>query len=210
MYYTDIGYEKARTLPYFNQIRQYLITNDYDIKSLDFYDYFFGSNYSVCFLSPRPMGFNSAYDSILKAETLTDKALNDLSPIIYIEIYGLRLIFCSHASNSQEKVVLDCVKSDLYSHFYMQLNSGVDLRGVEFLHLADSGSKESASLDFLSYLYPKSVLVTSSKTPPSTTVLDRLEQANAQFKLYRCDTRGTINVNIKSDKTYYVQTYREV
>ena len=101
-------------------------------------------------------------------------------------------------------------KQDLYLHFYNELKNRLDLRSVEFLHLANGGSKEGASSEFLSYLYPKSAIVTSSRIAPSTYVLNRLEQANAEYKLYRCDTRGTINLNIKSDKTYYVQTYREV
>ena len=157
---------------------------------------FNGEDYFFCFLSPLEKdNLDSSYNSVNLIKDYTQRQLDDISPITYLQYKDTRFVFCSDAGISQEKIILDYHKLGIYKVAY---NDKVDLDSVDYLCISSHGASSCSSQEFLNVLRPKNVIVSvggnNVEFCPSTAVLERLEKANEDYNLFRTDVYGTVSV----------------
>ena len=187
-----------------NLIEEKKIATDYS----DFSDYILGEEYSLVFLSPSKKG--GSYARFNGSTAPSDNEINDLSPIIYLEINGVRFVLSGDATKTEEQLVLDQNEYDFYN---LQLSSegvNVKLKEVDFLKVSDGGSASGASNEFLYLLQAKNAIISVSgnnfKDNPDTGVLNRLQLANARYNCYRTDVYGDVSVYITDNGEYFIYT----
>lgn len=164
--------------------------------------FFAGQDYLVCFLTPLHKDvMHSSYNDIIATRNLSDKLLDSISPIIYLDIYGVRIVLATHATASQEKVVLENYKTKIYYNGYYGHGKKIKLADVDLLHLSQGGSDNASTNEFLSILHPDSVVISVGQTPPATAVLKRVE-LQCNYKIYRTDMVGNVTMNISEDVSY--------
>lgn len=169
---------------------------------------FSGEDYFFCFLTPLEKdNVDSSYNDINYAEEYTYRQLDDISPIIYLRYKDVSFVFCSDAGVSQEKLVLEYQRLGIYDIMY---DSKVMLESVDYLCLSSHGANSCSSLEFLSLLNAKTVTVSvggnNTDACPSTNVLERLQNINKSFNLFRTDFHGTISVFVdKLGKDFIIQ-----
>ena len=168
----------------------------------DCFKYIKGSNYQLVFLTPYPKSNinEGAYNDFNSALLPSETQINNLSPIIYLEYAGVRFLFTGDASTSQENLALLNVKDMLYNLQLNQNGLSVNLNGIDFLKVSHHGSNDSTSAEFLEVLKPKNAVISvggnNSYGHPSTQLLQRLLDANANYKLFRTDVHGTVSVGV--------------
>ena len=200
----DIG---KMFLPYFNSALIKLFPDfklvlekanqkEIDYSFSDFSHSIVGENYALAFLSPSPKDMPSGeYSDLNSSLSPTDGQINNVSPIIYFECFGIRFVFTGDAQSSSERVVVDRYKNKLYDVFHKDKVS-VNLESVDYLKLGHHGSKDASCEEFLRLLQPKNVIISVGAKNyyghPSTEVFIRLDQLDFEYGLYRTDTNGTI------------------
>jgi len=150
-------------------------------------------NYLIKILSPADKDLtNSSYNEINRLNP-TDSQTNNVSPIIYVQSQGVRMLFTGDAEESQEQYVLFNYKAGMYQ--------SVNLYDIDLLKVAHHGSNDSTSMDFVDVLRPKNAVFSVGGDNiyghPSTSVIERLINANENCNIYRTDYLGTISFTIK-------------
>ena len=168
----------------------------------DCYDVIIGDDYKVAFLSPYPKNFpTSSYVDFNDSIVPSSEESNALSPIIYVEVYGVRFVFTGDATVKQEAVAMLNLKTNKAHYEYYDID--VNLSSVDFLKVAHHGGDDSSSEDFLSLLKPKNAIISVGANNvyghPTRAVLERLQKANAQYNLYRTDVYGTVSIGVNAD-----------
>ncbi len=164
--------------------------------------YIKGEGYSVAFLTPERNG--GSYARFNGEPSPTAEDIDNLSPIIYLDIFGVRFLLTGDARKTEEEGLLANDKSGVYAIFESTADITVDLDGVDYLKVAGGGFNEGSSQDFLNRLAPKTAVFflagNNYQGNPQTTVLKRLQNANENYRIIRTDVSGNFDVYIDQNK----------
>lgn len=189
IYYLD-------NFPTFKNARESLIESSssvtYSVTNLEIV----GDNYFIKFLSPANKDFpNSSYNQINRVDP-TDSQTNNVSPIIYVESQGVKMVFTGDAEKSQEEYVISNYKVGIYGSGA----NAIDLNDIDLLKVAHHGSNDCSSSEFLELLKPNNAVISVGGDNiyghPSARVIERLMDANENCNIYRTDAIGTISFTI--------------
>lgn len=161
--------------------------------------YISGENFTAIFLSPNP---NSEVD------ITSESSINNLSPIIYIDIYGVRIVLSGDAEESEEKFAVNSYKSNLYNALYKSVCK-VNLNEVDFLMLGNGGGNNSTCEEYAELLKPKNAVISVSKSAygsVSSSVIERVCKFSPTASLLRTDVVGSIELEISSNGTFAIKT----
>lgn len=163
----------------------------------------------VAFLSPKPSGQEgSSFDELNLSDFPTEKQINNLSPIMYVEYKGARFLFTGDADQSQEQIVVNSYNVGLYDILYGK--GRVKLKNIDFLKVGHHGGNDSSGQNFLDLIKAKNVVISvgggNIYNHPDTLVLNRIFQANQNVNFYRTDMEGNIKVVVNNRGKYEVFT----
>lgn len=168
------------------------------IKEFNYLTEINGKNSDVFFLYPEHK-YSDEFNDISVTEMPSEKLLDEISPVIYLEIDGIRIILCTDASYKQENKVLNNFKSGLYDAFFGK--GEVDLYDVDLLKISGHGRGDATSEDFLQVLNPDNAVIScGAANPPNTETLKRLYKRNGKTSLFRTDLNGNVTVKIDNGK----------
>lgn len=161
-------------------------------------DYIAGEDYLVAFLTPLSKGGSYARFNSLNLPTESDA--DDLSPIIYIDVEGTRIVTTGDAGKIEENDLLNNLNIDFYNIVLQTENKRVNLENIDFLKVSNGGASKGSSQEFLNVLKPKNAVISvgggSYTGYPETSVLKRLQIANEDYKILRTDIDGDISLLI--------------
>jgi len=191
--------------PDYKEVYDLLINESVKITYSDCYQKIKGEDYSLAFLSPMPKGFsNSSYDAFNAVLVADADLINNLSPIMYLEVQGSRFLFTGDAGKSQEQLVVDNYKAGLYQTIFAKHYIDVKLEEIDCLKIGHHGGDDSSGNEFLQLLTPKTAIISVGGNNyyghPKSEVLERLFLANETCSLYRTDYHGTITVCLNQNK----------
>ena len=209
MFLPDITLGNLSLFPLYQEILDKINQKEIAVNTSDCYDLVKENDYFFAFLSPSPKAFlDSSYRDFLMTETPSSTQVNALSPIVYLDIDGVRFIFTGDAPFSQEKVALSLNR--INKVYYQKQGISVNLENIDFLKVGHHGANDSSSWDFLETLTPKNFVISVAGNNfyghPTTEVLERILTVNPNGKIYRTDVHGTISVLIDDDGQINVQT----
>ena len=194
--------------PLIDEVIKYIEENEILCKESDYYDYINGEGYSAVFLTPKSK--QGSYDRLNKTPTPSKANVNDVSPIIYLDVYGTRFVLTADAGKIEEETVISLNEINFYNQYLSGQGINVNLEQIDFLKVSDSGDDAASSQEFLDLLKPKNAIILVSGNNylglPSTYVLKRLQLCNEDYRLYRTDVCGDVLVTIKEDKTCTIKT----
>lgn len=168
------------------------------IKEFNYLTGINGKNFDVFFLYPE-YKYSDEFNDIFVTEMPSEKLLDEISPVIYLEIDGVRVLLCTDASYKQEDKVLNNFKSGLYDAFFGK--GEVNLYDVDLLKISGHGRGDATSEYFLQVLNPDNAIIScGAANPPNTETLKRLYKRNDKTALYRTDLNGNVTVKIDSGK----------
>ena len=163
-------------------------------------------NYLVGFLTQKSNLIDGPIRTLNKAEYPTESMINEISPSVYVEYYGIRFIINSDASFEQETSLVDD-----FINFYGMLNEYrekhlFEIFDIDFLKVARHGDSYCTRADFLENVKPKNAIITTGfnyQNRPSSHVLSRLKNCGCN-NIYRTDVCGNIGINIYPKNNYNV------
>ncbi len=201
IYLPDLNEWAYEYFPILQQVNQLAVKKNIEIRANDNFQAITGEEYSLIFLTPYPNGFSDSSYKDVNGELMPDQAnVNNISPIIYLESNGVRFVFTGDAGSSQEKLALKVLDSPVFNAHIQDLGVSVNLRNVDFLKLGHHGSSSSSCFEFLQTLCPINAVVSVGGDNyyghPNTEVLERLNQVNPDYRLFRTDVHGTISVGV--------------
>ena len=196
---------------YFDKAYFALKNKSVNIIISDCYQYLKGENYAMAFLSPKQKDMSdSSYFIFNGMPVPSEQASNDLSPIIYFEAFEKRMLFTGDAGKGQESAVLLDYKIGLYDTIFNRFGIDVHLENVDCLKVGHHGSDTSSSSEFIDLLKPKNAIISVGGDNyyghPKTITLEKLEQANPDYNLYRTDYHGTIVFALDKQANFTVST----
>ncbi len=174
-----------------------------EIKVSAIYEKLSGENWKLLFLSPQPPDWSSGFYDRFNLADASDTDINNVSPIIYLECFGIRFLFTGDAESEPQRFVLENDIIGLYKE------ENVQIKGADFFTLPNHGSSDGVYEEFWEYVDCKNAIISSGAdngfSHPSDVALSALEKLCGDYELYRTDTCGTICV--KGDgKDYQVFT----
>ncbi len=175
------------------------------------YKYIKGEDYIVAFLNPDPMKqSDSVYRDFHLAIKPTEEQKNDLSPIIYLEYAGARFLFTGDCGINVELNLLKKWNAGIIKNAFSSLGVNVNLENIDFLKVAHHGSAKSTCYQFLELIKPKNAIISVGGTNihghPSTETLERFENLEYDYKLWRTDVDGNISVLVSPDGEIKIET----
>ena len=200
--------------PKYQSVIEFLQDKDARFITSDSYKLIKGDDYSLAFLTPTPINqTDSAYGDLLASQSPTSKQINNLSPIIYFEYYGVRFLFTGDAEIEQEKVLLSNYYSNVYKNTFAVFGVDVALENIDFLKVSHHGSNDATYDGFLNLILPKHAMISvdgdNIYNLPNSQVLKRIQTANPTCAFWRTDVYGTMVVNVAKDGTYKILTQLE-
>lgn len=177
----------------------YIKNNGTEIITNHYYRTIKGDNYFLAFLTPTPKAISgSEYIDFNGSVAPTEELSNVLSPIIYMEICGVRFVLTGDAPAKQEKVALENLKTFLQVNFEYELGRKISLESVDYLKVSHHGSDDASCMEFLTVVCPKNAIISvggdNNYGHPADSVLTRLAEVNPLYNLFRTDVNGTITV----------------
>ena len=187
--------------PTYSQVFSEIKVRNIEINVSDCNDFIKGDNYQLVLLTPYPKNVkDSIYQELISTAAPNDTLINDLSPIIYLEYAGVRFLFTGDAGSSQERLALTNVQSELFKSALKYNGLSVDLYEIDFLKVPHHGANDGGSEEFLSVIKPKNAVISvGGNNPyghPTTALLERLLNANSNYKIFRTDVHGTVSVGV--------------
>lgn len=170
-----------------------------------------GDDYYMIMLSPDANGTDgSAYAEINSSAEPSADAINNVSPIIYLDYNGVRFIFTGDAGFSQEKVALNNVDTGFADRFLKnQGKAPVNLTDIDFLKVSHHGATDASGDEFLQRITPKNAIVSVGENfygHPETETLARILAANENCNLYSTSEYGTVSVFVNDNGKSTVKT----
>lgn len=171
-----------------------------------------GEDYYLVFLSPdNYMDEDSAYYRVNSSLDPPADAINDVSPIIYLDYKGVRFIFTGDAGFSQEKVALYNVDTGfVYDYLKRYRKPDVNLTDIDFLKVSHHGSSDASGTEFLNRITPENAVISVSGDNkyghPKTETLNRILAANENCNLYLTSSEGTVSVYVNGEGRTIVKT----
>ena len=184
----------------FKKVYELLVSLKVEINYSNYFTNISGDNYFLAFLSPCSSMIGSYYGEFNGIVNPTDKDINDLSPIIYLDYNGVRFLFTGDAGVKQEKLLIEKYKVGLYDQIH---DVDVNLYDIDLLKASHHGSEDSSGLEFLTMLRPKyavfSVGGNNVYGHPSARVINNLYHVNSTVKILRTDVLGSICITVTKD-----------
>lgn len=164
------------------------------------YAHIIGESYALAFLSPAPPSApNSSYGDLNGAIVPEDSIVNNVSPIIYLQVENTRFVFTGDALKSQEEYVINNYRTGIYASYFNSLGIEINLSYIDYLKIGHHGADNATGEDFLTLLTPSNAIISVGKGNayghPSSSVQERLLSVNPRYKLYRTDRHGTVTVH---------------
>lgn len=173
-----------------------------EIKVSAVYEEISGENWRLSFLSPQPPDWSTGFYDRFNSADASDTDVNNVSPIIYLDCFGIRFLFTGDAESEAQSFVLENAKLGLYG-------KDVRINGAEFFTLPNHGSSDGVCEEFWKYVDCKNAIISSGAdngySHPSNVALSTLENVCNDYALYRTDTCGTVCVK-GNEKGYRVFT----
>ena len=169
-----------------------------EVKEFNYLTAIKTENLTMFFLYPEHK-YSEEFNKISLSEIPTEKMLDEISPIIYLDIEGIRILLNSDASTEQEKKVCCNFKSGLYDMFFGK--GAVDLYDVDILKASGHGKGNATSEEFLQIVNPDKVVVSCGGINiPNTETLKRIYKRNGKADVFRTDLNGNVTVKINNGK----------
>ena len=205
VYAPDVKEANIHSFPTFSNLIKLIQEKQIPINT-SLYSHFKGEGYSVAFLSPQLSGSVDYFNSTTSP---TAEQVNNLSPVIYVDILGVRFVFTGDAYADEQKAVLDLYNSSFYKLNFSYFGIDVKLEEVDFYKVADGGNTGTVSTDFVSVLAPKNaVIITGDGKIPDSMVIGQIYNANKSHDLWRTDYSGTIAVCVETNGDYVIKTQK--
>ncbi len=169
---------------------------------------FTGEDYIFTFLFPKPsIVSDSAFNDFNLAERPSDNQIKNISPTVYLEYKGVRILLGGDADKSQEKQIVNYNAIGYYDN--LAQGYSINLSGVDVYKMQNHGDKNSNCQEFIELLSPKNAIITANKGDdglrPSTSAINRLFSVNPDCNLFRTDTIGDITVSVDQDGNYTIK-----
>ncbi|MBR1983157.1 MAG: MBL fold metallo-hydrolase [Clostridia bacterium] len=166
----------------------------------------------LAFLTPEK-GLNDAYSQLNSEFSPSKYQIGNASPIIYFEYNLVRFLFTGDADKTQEKLVIENYKNNLYKNAFKYYGLELNLENIDFLKVSSGGDSNATSIEFLELINPKNAVISvSSRNPncPSSSVISRLINGRDNYGLYRTDVHGTVSVYVDGEGKYLINTQKKV
>ena len=164
----------------------------------------------ICFLSPTKE-LNGAYSELNQEFSPNKYQIGNVSPIIYLEYNSVKFIFTGDADKTQENIVINNYKSNVYKNSFSYYGLNLNLENVDFLKVSSGGDSNATSSEFLELINPKNAVISvSSRNPnyPSSSVISRIINGRENYGLYRTDISGTVSVYVEDTGEYLIKTQK--
>ena len=168
---------------------------------------FTGENSLFTFLFPKASIISdSAFNEFNLAKNPTDIQIKNISPTIYVEYNGVRMLLGGDADKFNEKQIIDYNAIGYYDNIVD--GYGIILNEIDVFKMQNHGDQNSNSQEFLELLSPKNAIITANSNDngsrPHTNALSRLLSVSPNCNLYRTDTVGNITIKIDSEGNYTI------
>ena len=168
-----------------------------------------GEDFSVSILAPAKWSDNqSSYRDFNLAENPTETQTNDISAVVFIEYKGISFLFTGDISSKQEQKILANYQNGIYTNEFSKQGANINLSEIDFLKVSHHGSADSSSEQFLNLLKPSNAVISVGGDNifghPSTSVLNRIINANQNCNVLRTDVKGSIIVTVNDNGQYSV------
>ncbi len=201
IYMPELNQPNDKLFPEYLTVKALAESKGVTIINPDMYKSIKGEGYFVAFLTPDP--FSGSYDRFNKSVSPTMSDVNNLSPIVYMDINGVRFLFTGDAEKDEEKVVCEFYQIGFYENLYANTSVNVKLENINYLQVAGSGFNQGSSQEFLDLIKAKTAVISVSGNNyngyPTSTVLKRLQNANENYRIVRTDVVGTFNVYVNPE-----------
>lgn len=201
LYIPDV-YNEDR-FSHFSQFLEEILELDLNKIAIDSgLEFSFGCEFKI--LAPFPsLSRDSAIDELNLSSFPSDNQIKNVSPFIYVEFMGKRILLSSHAEKSEELKVMNKYKSGLLDD-----NENINLENVTLFKVGDHGSKKASLENFIKFLSPEYAVISvgglNLEGSPSIDTLNSLNQENSV--IYRTDVSGTVKLVVYKDGKYKTQT----
>ncbi len=164
-----------------------------------------GKDYKVAFLLPMPVDYiGGSYEQLNSQLIPSDRLINNLSPIVYLECMDTRFVFTGDAEANMEKFLVNEYKAGFYDMLYAHQNIKVNLENIDYLKLSHHGAQDGSCSEFLQLLMPKNVIISVGANNfyghPSSVTLEKLDEIVKEYNLFRTDRNGTIAVHESNEQ----------
>lgn len=194
--------------PTFKQVLSTINSKGIEKEYSTIYSKIKGDDYYLAFLSPVGDNLNADYYLEFNCtDSPNDEAVNNLSPVVYLEYKGVRAVYTGDAGFEQEERILQYYNAGVYDLIH---GNRVVLEDVDLLKVAHHGSGDCSSVEFLNILRPKNAVISVGGQNvyghPSTFTLNRLSSANPLVRILRTDVLGDIAFSIDENSNCKVYT----
>ena len=207
---TKIMDDKILSLfPTFEKVKKLLTQQEVTVKDTDSNDYIKGEDYEVAVLTPPKRG--GIYADFHLTLSPTENQVNDVSPIVYLDVKGVRFLLTGDAGKSQENAIIENVNNGIYDKEILAVKGlSIDLQNIDFLKVSNGGKDGATTTEFLNIIKPKNAVVFAGEgSTPENLVLRRLQLANEFYDLYRTDVYGSIAVKLLGNGEYQIISEKE-
>lgn len=156
-------------------------------------------DFLLTFLSPD----EESYNKLLK-DSYSLENWQNLSPIIYLEVKGVRFLFLGDSGRVEQKFVCESYNAKYYQLFLGE--NKVKLENIDFLKVARHGEDGSALSEFVELVNPKNAVISrdSSINKSASYTTELLLKTNKDVNILRTDALGNIEISItKKGQTLY-------
>ncbi len=159
------------------------------------------NNFFIAFLAPT----KDEYSNLNKTNPSGDDK-NGVSPIMFLEYFGKRILFTGDTITAVEEKVISNYKNNYYNILEGASGKyGVNLENIDILKVAHHGGNTSSCEDFLKVINPTYSVISSGGEygHPHEDVLKRLTEVKS--KIYRTDLSGTVVASVFPDATKEIE-----
>ena len=169
-----------------------------------------GEKYFLAFLSPEsPFNHKSPYVDLNASEFPSSNQIKNVSPIIYVSLFGKRFLFTGDALSSQETAVMENYVNGYYDLIFGK--DEVNLKSIDVLKVANHGGNTSSSEYFLSVVSPKCAVLCvgrNGNSYPSGDALKRIMNNSPNVNLLRTDVKGGVCMLFDGDFNMKTSTFK--
>ena len=179
---------------HFENYNHLISLDNKNIKTCVFGEVVKGDGYFLAVLSPC---------TNLGEQVFTSEEIAYVSPIIYLDYFGVRFLFiCGETSNSFSSF-LESYHSGAFNCFLSEHGKEIDLSRIDFLHILNKVAKDNKNKELFLQLQPKNAVITtsidSSKQNISSLALKNLYDYSSEIAVYQCAEKDlTVSVNENS------------
>ncbi len=172
-----------------------------------------GLDYTIAVLSPgRVEEAGGFYAELNGSAAPTDKTVNNVSAVVYVEYASVRFLFTGDIEADGETALIGLYNGGIFEQSLFDVPFPINLRDVDFLKASHHGSSDGNTAEFLNLVKPKNAVISVGGKNvyghPSTHMLDRLYNARQEVNVYRTDYYGTVSVGVSATGSVRIGTQR--